>query len=50
MLLSQLVSALPALLERAPGDPDITGIEHDSRRVTPGALFVARRDGGWSSR
>src|SRR3990172_13173554 len=45
MLLSRLVSALPALLERTPGDPHITRIEHDSRRVTPGALFVARRGG-----
>ena len=45
MLLSQLTSALPAVLERTPGDPDITSVEHDSRRVKPGALFVARRGG-----
>jgi len=43
--LSQLLSALPSILHRTPGDPDITAIEHDSRRVTPGALFVARRGG-----
>jgi len=46
MRLSQLLSALPAVLDRTEGDPDIpNGIEHDSRRVTPGALFVARRGG-----
>ncbi|MBI3242392.1 MAG: UDP-N-acetylmuramoyl-L-alanyl-D-glutamate--2,6-diaminopimelate ligase [Chloroflexi bacterium] len=45
MLLSQLLAALPAILDRAPSDPDITSIEHDSRQVTPGALFVARRGG-----
>jgi UDP-N-acetylmuramoyl-L-alanyl-D-glutamate--2,6-diaminopimelate ligase len=45
MLLSQLTSALPAILDRAPGDPDITSIEHDSRQVKPGTLFVARRGG-----
>ncbi len=45
MRLSTLVSALPAALQRSPGDPDILGIEHDSRCVTPGALFVARRGG-----
>lgn len=45
MLLSQLTSALPAVLERTPGDPDITSVEHDSRQVRPGTLFVARRGG-----
>ncbi len=45
MLLSQLLSALPAILERTPGDPDITAVEHDSRQVRPGTLFVARRGG-----
>ncbi len=45
MRLSTLVSALPAVLQRSPGDPDILGLEHDSRCVTPGALFVARRGG-----
>ncbi|MBI5293785.1 MAG: UDP-N-acetylmuramoyl-L-alanyl-D-glutamate--2,6-diaminopimelate ligase [Chloroflexi bacterium] len=45
MRLSTLVSALPAVLQRSPGDPDILGIEHDSRCVMPGALFVARRGG-----
>jgi len=45
MLLSQLTSALPTILERTPGDPDITSVEHDSRQVKPGTLFVARRGG-----
>jgi UDP-N-acetylmuramoyl-L-alanyl-D-glutamate--2,6-diaminopimelate ligase len=46
MRLSQLLSALPAVLDRTgDGDPDVLSIEHDSRRVTPGALFVARRGG-----
>lgn len=45
MRLSQLLSALPSILHRVPGDPDITAVEHDSRRVTAGALFVARRGG-----
>jgi UDP-N-acetylmuramoyl-L-alanyl-D-glutamate--2,6-diaminopimelate ligase len=45
MRLSQLASALPSILYRTEGDPDITAIEQDSRRVTPGTLFVARRGG-----
>ena len=43
MLLSHLVSALPKILSRTEGDPDITGIEENSRNVKPGSLFVARR-------
>ncbi len=31
------------LLRRSGPDPDITGIDYDSRRVSPGALFVAMR-------
>jgi UDP-N-acetylmuramoyl-L-alanyl-D-glutamate--2,6-diaminopimelate ligase len=31
------------LLRRMGGDPSITAVEYDSRRVTPGALFVAMR-------
>ncbi|MBI5054534.1 MAG: UDP-N-acetylmuramoyl-L-alanyl-D-glutamate--2,6-diaminopimelate ligase, partial [Chloroflexi bacterium] len=43
MLLSRLVSALPKILSRTDGDPDITSIEENSRNVKPGSLFVARR-------
>jgi len=44
MLLSTLLSALPAIRARmGDADPDITFITADSRRVTPGALFVAVR-------
>ncbi len=43
MLLSQLLSALPSILTRTPGDPEIVSIEQDSRRVIPGSLFVACR-------
>ena len=45
MRLSKLLSAPPKILDRTPGDPEVVAIEHDSRRVTPGALFVARRGG-----
>ena len=45
MRLSELLAALPSILSRTEGDPDIIAIEQDSRRVTPGALFVARRGG-----
>jgi UDP-N-acetylmuramoyl-L-alanyl-D-glutamate--2,6-diaminopimelate ligase len=31
------------ILRRMGGDPNISGVEYDSRRVTPGALFVAMR-------
>ncbi len=43
MLLSQLVSALPKIIARSEGDPDIISIEENSRNVKPGSLFVARR-------
>ena len=43
MLLSQLVSALPKILSRSEGDPDIISIEENSRNVKSGSLFVARR-------
>jgi UDP-N-acetylmuramoyl-L-alanyl-D-glutamate--2,6-diaminopimelate ligase len=40
MLLSELVRGLA--VAGAPGDdPEVTGVEHDSRRVRPGDLFVA---------
>jgi UDP-N-acetylmuramoyl-L-alanyl-D-glutamate--2,6-diaminopimelate ligase len=45
MRLSQLLPALPKIIDQTPGDPEVAAIEHDSRRVTPGALFVARRGG-----
>ncbi len=47
MHLSHLLSALPTILHRTPGDPDIVNIEQDSRRVRPGTLFVARRGSGF---
>src|SRR5579859_1134165 len=44
MRLSALLTALPALpTGAADGDPDITTITADSRRVKPGSLFVAVR-------
>lgn len=43
MRISQLVSALPNIISRTEGDPDITSIEENSRNVKPGSLFVARR-------
>jgi UDP-N-acetylmuramoyl-L-alanyl-D-glutamate--2,6-diaminopimelate ligase len=43
MRLSQLVAALPSLDSRPDADPDITLVTDDSRRVMPGALFVAYR-------
>lgn len=45
MRLSELLAALPSILAQTEGDPDIIAIEQDSRRVTPGALFVAQRGG-----
>jgi UDP-N-acetylmuramoyl-L-alanyl-D-glutamate--2,6-diaminopimelate ligase len=45
MRLSTLLAALPIPTELSGGDAEITAIEHDSRRVTEGALFVARRGG-----
>jgi UDP-N-acetylmuramoyl-L-alanyl-D-glutamate--2,6-diaminopimelate ligase len=41
MKLSQLVAALPLLDTPPQSDPDITLITTDSRKVVPGALFVA---------
>jgi len=44
MRLSQLTIALPHILSRSTeADPEITAVTADSRQVTPGALFVARR-------
>ncbi len=41
MKLSQLVAALPALDTPPQSDPNITLVTTDSRKVMPGALFVA---------
>ena len=41
MKLSQLAAALPSLDTPPHSDPDITLITADSRKVIPGALFVA---------
>ncbi len=41
MKLSQLLDALMTKTIMGDGDPDITAVTADSRRVTPGALFVA---------
>ena len=41
MKLSQLIAALPSLEAPPQSDPDITLITFDSRKVIPGALFVA---------
>ncbi len=41
MHLSQLISALPHGAFPPGEDPEITGVTQDSRRVTPGMLFVA---------
>ena len=43
MRLSQLIAALPSLESRPDSDPDIARITADSRKVVPGALFVAYR-------
>jgi UDP-N-acetylmuramoyl-L-alanyl-D-glutamate--2,6-diaminopimelate ligase len=47
MRLSELLAALPAYLapaeRRGDADPVIAGLAYDSRRVTPGDLFVALR-------
>lgn len=45
MRLSELVSGLPFTRIVDAGDPDIRAIVTDSRRVTPGSLFMARE--GW---
>jgi UDP-N-acetylmuramoyl-L-alanyl-D-glutamate--2,6-diaminopimelate ligase len=41
MKLSQLIASLPSLETQPQSDPDITLITADSRKVIPGALFVA---------
>ena len=41
MRLSALASGLEHALAGAPGDPDVTGLTHDSRAVRPGSLFAA---------
>jgi UDP-N-acetylmuramoyl-L-alanyl-D-glutamate--2,6-diaminopimelate ligase len=41
MRLSQLIAALPSLDTAPQSDPDITLITTDSRKVIPGAVFVA---------
>ena len=43
MKLSELIAAVPAATFPNSGDPEITAVVEDSRHVTPGALFVARR-------
>ena len=43
MRFSQLSAALPSLESRPDSDPEITLVTDDSRRVAPGALFVAYR-------
>ena len=42
MRLAELVHGFP-LTPVVPGDPEISGVQHDSRRVRPGDLFVAIR-------
>jgi UDP-N-acetylmuramoyl-L-alanyl-D-glutamate--2,6-diaminopimelate ligase len=53
MRLSELVNGLP-VTGRFGSDPEIRGVEHDSRAVRPGDLFVAlpgaKFDGGRSRR
>ena len=41
MQLRQLVQAIPSAVVDGPVDREITGLTHDSRRVTPGSVFVA---------
>lgn len=45
MLLSELMGSLPSGDLTAAVDPDIQSIVYDSRRVSPGALFVCIRGG-----
>ncbi len=45
MLLSRLVDSLSPRELRATADPEITSVVYDSRRVSPGALFVCIRGG-----
>ncbi|MCJ7736763.1 MAG: UDP-N-acetylmuramoyl-L-alanyl-D-glutamate--2,6-diaminopimelate ligase [Anaerolineae bacterium] len=41
MRLNELTRALPTILAQVGGDVSVHGVAADSRRVTPGALFVA---------
>ena len=41
MQLSQLLEALPSAIVEGPIDCEVAGITYDSRRVTPGMIFVA---------
>lgn len=41
MQLKQIIEQVPALAVEGPLDREVTGITYDSRRVTPGMLFVA---------
>src|SRR5437867_12001152 len=43
MVLKHLVEHLPGASVEGPLDKDIVGIAYDSRRVTPGMVFVAVR-------
>jgi UDP-N-acetylmuramoyl-L-alanyl-D-glutamate--2,6-diaminopimelate ligase len=43
MRLSELTQPIGIVEAFGSGDPDITSVEYDSRRVTPGSLFVAIR-------
>lgn len=42
MRLHELINNLPLTLTLGSGDAELTGITDDSRRVQPGALFIAR--------
>jgi len=41
MLLPDLLADVEVIRILGPGDPDVRSVVHDSRRVTPGALFAA---------
>ena len=43
MRLDDLLSEMPGAEARAPTEVEITSVEHDSRRITPGSLFVCIR-------
>ena len=42
MRLVDLLSKVPSVVREGQGDAQVTGLVDDSRKVTPGALFVAR--------
>jgi len=44
MRLTELLPAVPGALVVGPAEAEIAGVEHDSRRVTPGSLFVCSGD------